>query len=76
MINTCGTVAAVAILAAYAYSTRRDNPLPFHWANALLWVPVAIPSILAGVWGAALLTISFGAIGTFGVADHYRKKPK
>lgn len=67
MWNIVALTASVAILTAYVVSARKQNPRTLHWANAVLWPAVAAPTILAGVWGAAFITIGFGAIGTYGL---------
>jgi hypothetical protein len=67
MMNTVGLIASIAILIAYALSIRWDRPILFHWANTLGWVPVALPAIAAEIWGAALLSVCFGLIGSYAV---------
>jgi hypothetical protein len=65
MINYLGLAASLVVLGSYGLSVRRSNPRLFHWGNAIGWLPVALPALLAGIWGAALLSISFGVIGTY-----------
>lgn len=72
--NLIGMVSAVVVLVVYGYSVRKEDPMPFHWANTLLWFPIAVPSVVAGVWGASLLSVCFGIIGTIGVISHYHNK--
>lgn len=64
-MNMLGLWASVVILVAYWLSVRTGKANTFHLANAALWIPVVVPSVLAGVWGAALLTTAFGLIGTY-----------
>lgn len=70
--NLLGLYASGMILLAYVMSIRKNSAVTFHLANAVLWVPVVIPSIAKGVWGAALLTTSFGLIGTWGLVKELR----
>lgn len=54
-----GWIGAVGVLAAYA--TRR--PRLYAWANMLLFLPVALPSIIRGAYPGAALNVAFGALG-------------
>lgn len=69
VLNIVGLVCAVVVLATYYQSARTGSVKVFHQANAFLWLPIALPSFLTGVWGAALLTTAFGLIGTYALID-------
>lgn len=59
MITAIGWLGTLGVLAAYA----SRKPRLFAQANALLCVAVAAPAIAAGVYSAAAISLTFGAIG-------------
>lgn len=61
MIDFISWVAVVAVLLAYTQSAKR--PAVFDTANVLLFIPVALPAILAGAYSSASISIAFGVIG-------------
>lgn len=70
MIAIIGWIGTVGVLTSYFWSSRAERPLVFHWANLLLCIPVALPAMVGGAWSAAALSLTFGAIGGYGVLKH------
>jgi hypothetical protein len=65
-----GWAATVAVLAAYA----SHRPQLFDGANALLWVPVALPAFLRGAYNSVAISATFGIIGTIAVLRRHRSR--
>lgn len=71
MIAVIGWVGTIGVLAAYASGGVRR----FDWANALLWLPVALPALVAGAYSTAALNFAFGVIGTVHLIKHRKEAP-
>lgn len=54
-----GWVGTVLVLAAYATGSLHT----FNLANAILFVPVALPAAVRRAWSAAAISTAFGIIG-------------
>lgn len=54
-----GWIGTVLVLAAYASKRART----FDWANALLFIPVGLPSFLRGAYNGAAISCTFGVLG-------------
>lgn len=61
MITAIGWIGTLGVLGAYATRSSRV----FAWANVLLCVPVALPTLVAGIYSAAAISLTFGAIGAW-----------
>jgi ABC-type spermidine/putrescine transport system permease subunit II len=57
-VTICSWVAVVAVLAAYATHRQRL----FAWSNVLLCIPIALPTLLAGVYAPFTISLAFGVI--------------
>lgn len=63
MLDFVSWTAVVLVLLAYSQVTRR--PVLFDWANVILFVPVALPAILAGAYSSASISVAFGFIAIY-----------
>ncbi len=59
--------ADAAVLATYWHLARTGSARPFHWANAIGFVPLAATEIVAHVYPPLVLTVAFGALGILGL---------
>lgn len=61
-MNWLAWAADVAILWTYARSTH--GPVrPFHWANAIGGIPLAVVEVQAGAWQVLPITVAFTLLG-------------
>lgn len=58
-VDIVGWAGTVGVLAAYA----TGSAFVFAWANALLFVPVALPAVWRRAWSPAAISITFGVLG-------------
>lgn len=63
MLGSLGWAATAWVLVTYAVMARTGRERPFHWANALGCVPLIALNVLAGVWPAVVLNVTFGLLG-------------
>lgn len=57
--DVAGWVGTLGVLSAYA----TGSALVFAWANALLFVPVALPAVMRRAWPPAAISVTFGVLG-------------
>lgn len=70
LLEAVGWFGTWGVLLAYA----SKQPAWFDKANALLWPLVIAPSIMAHVWNTAVITFTFGMIGTVHTVRAWRAK--
>lgn len=59
--------ADAAVLATYWHLARTGSARPFHWANAIGFVPLAVVEIVGHIYPPLILTVAFGVIGIAGL---------
>ena len=64
--------ASYASVAYILYKYWRGSPSEFDIANALLFIPVSLPAILAGVWPNVIISCTFGIIALKRVYKRWR----
>lgn len=77
IVNLLGYIATAAILGTYAWLVGFEpSPKlrPFHLANALGALPIAVGEVLGRAYPALILTASFGVIGWLGLYQTGRKR--
>ncbi len=62
-----GDLTAVITLASYVLSVQRKAPRTFHLGNTIGVEGIAASAIAAGAWPSLAVTLSFGAIGAWGL---------
>lgn len=69
--QTIGYLGTALVVVTYLLATRWKRMLVFHWGNALGAFPLLYSGIVIGAWPQAVVTFFFGAIGWWGLAQHY-----
>lgn len=67
LIQILGLAASLTVVGAYLQTNRTSDDAWLNWANALCWPFITVASVAVGAWPAALITVMFGVVGTWGL---------
>lgn len=72
MIQMLGFIASLTVVFAYYMTIRTEDDNWLNWGNTICWPFVAMASVAVGAWPAVIVTVMFGAVGTWGLIKQLR----